>query len=348
MFKHTYKALGVLILIYSFVAGMLIPLSPGIVQVSPSRAVAGEAVELHIVGYNSQYIDGNVRAWLRVDAENLIAAETVVVENDRNLKVHFKLPDYLPTSEKITAASLIVDNTNDGVAVLPSAVFINQAAPDSTKANAAAFTALPEDLNARPGITFPFRNILQESIRNTYFHVSLWFALIFLLGAAVYHAIQYNRTQNIESDIKSAAFTQVGLLFGILGLVTGAVWAEYTWGKFWSWDVKQNSTAIALLIYAAYFVLRNSLEDEDRRARISAVYSTFAYVALIILLYVIPRMTDSLHPGNGGNPGLGGEDLDSTMRMVFYPAIIGWILVGTWISNLSIRASKIRQHLLDA
>ncbi|HMR44960.1 MAG TPA: cytochrome c assembly protein, partial [Saprospiraceae bacterium] len=73
----------------------------------------------------------------------------------------------------------------------------------------------------------------------------------------------------------------------------------------------------------------------------------FAFATLIPLLYVIPRMTDSLHPGSGGNPAMGGEDLDNTMRMVFYPAIIGWTLVGFWMANLNFRIEKIRWGLLQ-
>lgn len=107
-------------------------------------------------------------------------------------------------------------------------------------------------------------------------------------------------------------------MFGILGLVTGAIWAKNTWNAYWSWDVKQNMTAIALFIYIAYFILRAAFEDAERKARLSAVYNLFAFVALIPLIFVIPRLTDSLHPGAGGNPALGGEDLDNTMRMIFF------------------------------
>ena len=58
---------------------------------------------------------------------------------------------------------------------------------------------------------------------------------------------------------------------------------------------------------------------------------------MIVFIGVLPRMTDSLHPGNGGNPAFGNYDLDSNMRMVFYPAVIGWILIGSWIAQLRFR-----------
>ena len=73
----------------------------------------------------------------------------------------------------------------------------------------------------------------------------------------------------------------------------------------------------------------------------------FAFVIFMILIWILPRMTDSLHPGNGGNPGFSKYDLDSNMRMVFYPAIIAWTLLGFWIANLRIRLKKINQLIVE-
>jgi heme exporter protein C len=79
------------------------------------------------------------------------------------------------------------------------------------------------------------------------------------------------------------------------------------------------------------------MKDEEKRARISAVYNIFAFALMIPLLFVLPRMVDSLHPGAGGNPGFNAYDLDNGMRLVFYPAIIGWFLLGLWITQLKVR-----------
>ncbi|MFT6937764.1 MAG: heme exporter protein C [Saprospiraceae bacterium] len=106
-------------------------------------------------------------------------------------------------------------------------------------------------------------------------------------------------------------------------------------------------SAIALLIYMAYFVLRSSFDDEQQQARLSAIYNIFAFVSLVPLLFIIPRMYDSLHPGNGGNPAFGSEDLDNTMRMVFYPAVIGWTLLGFWIANLLARMGNIKMWWIE-
>lgn len=187
----------------------------------------------------------------------------------------------------------------------------------------------------------PRQAILNETVRNLYFHVTMWFTMIFLLGTSVYHSIQYLRKSDIKSDIISNAYVETGLVFATLGLVTGSLWAKFTWGDWWTNDPKLNSVAIGLLIYLAYGLVRSSMPDEQQKARISNVYNIFAFVIFMILIWILPRMTDSLHPGNGGNPGFSKYDLDSNMRLVFYPAIIAWTMLGYWITNLRIRIKKL-------
>jgi heme exporter protein C len=115
------------------------------------------------------------------------------------------------------------------------------------------------------------------------------------------------------------------------------LWARYTWGQYWSNDPKQNSAAIAFLLYCAYLVLRNAIDEEQKRARISAIYNIFAFPIMLVLLFILPRMTDSLHPGNGGNPAFGKYDMTNEMRAVLYPAFIGWMLIALWIATLRYR-----------
>lgn len=183
--------------------------------------------------------------------------------------------------------------------------------------------------------------ILNETIRNLYYHVPLWFGMIVVLLISMIHAINYLRTSNIEYDQKSIANTNTGILFGVLGVITGSIWAKFTWGAFWTNDPKLNGAAIGLLIYLAYVVLRGSFSDEMQRAKVSAVYNILAYMIFIPLIFVLPRLTDSLHPGNGGNPGFNAYDLDNKMRLVFYPAVLGIILLGVWISQIQSKIFKI-------
>jgi heme exporter protein C len=193
----------------------------------------------------------------------------------------------------------------------------------------------------------PRQAILNETVRNLYFHVTMWFSMIFLLGTSVVHSIRYLRKGQLENDLISNAYVETGLVFASLGLITGSIWAKFTWGDWWTNDPKLNSVAIGMLIYLAYGLVRSSMPDEQQRARISNVYNIFAFVIFMILIWILPRMTDSLHPGNGGNPGFSKYDLDSNMRMVFYPAIIAWTLLGFWIANLRIRLKKINQLIVE-
>ena len=185
--------------------------------------------------------------------------------------------------------------------------------------------------------------ILNETIRAVSFHVPMWFGMCILFTASVVFSVKYLKNPLRKHDIYAIEFANTGMLLGILGILTGSLWARFTWGTFWTSDPKLNAAAIALLIYSAYFILRNSLTDEQQRARIGAIYNILAYATLIPLLFVLPRMTDSLHPGNGGNPGFNIYDAASHIRMVLYPAVIGWTLLGVWLTSLRIRL----QHVKD-
>jgi len=196
-------------------------------------------------------------------------------------------------------------------------------------------------------ISVPDIGNLQHTIRNFFFHVPMWFGQMLLVTLSAIYSIAYLGKYHYKYDVYATEFAKTGIVFGILGLVTGAIWANYTWGAPWNNDPKQLGAAIALLIYLAYFVLRNSIPDHDKRGRIAAVYNIFAYCIYIPMIMILPRMVESLHPGGkgvDGNPGLSGSDLDPALRMVFWPGVLGWILLGLWISQLRIRLSMIRNH----
>ncbi len=180
--------------------------------------------------------------------------------------------------------------------------------------------------------------ILDESIRNLFYHVPMWFGMLALYFVGLVYSIKYLLTSAQRHDIIAIGFNRVGMLYCLLGLVTGMIWANYTWGKPWvADDPKLRGAAIGALIYAAYFILRMSIEDIDKKARFSAVYNILAYALLIPVLFILPNMSNTLHPGNDGNARFSSYDIDNNLRMVFYPAILGFIGLGTWLSSLFIR-----------
>src|ERR1035437_5716351 len=195
----------------------------------------------------------------------------------------------------------------------------------------------------------PGGGILQESIRNLFFHVPMCFGQIILLTTSLAYSIAYLRTQNLKYDIYAVEYAKTGIVYGILGLITGAIWATYTWGAPWSNDPKQVAVVIALLIYLAYFVLRNSMTDIDKRARVGSVYNIFSYFIYLPLIMILPRLVQSLHPGGQGvegNSGFNPKDQSPEMRMVFWPAVLGWSLLGIWITSLKIRHNLVKDKNL--
>ena len=338
--KSWVKILAVTLIVYSFIAGLLIPLGPGIINSFPAKGNAGEQISLDINTYNTHFLSSVPKVYLKSDNDQVLGAQNISVSGNTKLTADFSFPSITPGSGGMQGLTLIISNERDGFTLLPDALFLMSKQSGSSEAWV-DLSAI--EFQKAKRVKFPFRNILAETIRNIYYHVSLWFAMILMFFISMIRGLQYLRSGDMRFDEESRSYVEVGTLFGLLGLVTGRLWANYTWGKFWSFDVKQNMSAVALLIYCAYFVLRSSIEDLDKQARISAAYNIFSFVALIPLIFVVPRLTDSLHPGNGGNPALGSDDLDNTMRLVFYPAVIGWMLLGIWMSNIIYRYHRLKR-----
>jgi glutamate dehydrogenase/leucine dehydrogenase len=133
----------------------------------------------------------------------------------------------------------------------------------------------------------PHLFILNETIRNLYFHVSMWFGMMILYMVSFVYSIKYLRNFNYRNDLFARNYAAVGTLLGLLGYATGIVWANYTWVSDQNQSLgsilkepKLIGAAIALLIYGAYFVLRGSFTDIDKRARVTAVYNIFAFAML--------------------------------------------------------------------
>ncbi len=190
---------------------------------------------------------------------------------------------------------------------------------------------------------------MYESMRNFFFHVPMWFSQMIIITVSLVYSIRFLRTPLSKNDWYAVEFARTGTVMGFLGLITGSIWANYTWGAPWNNDPKQIGAAIALLTYLAYFVLRNSISDIDKRGRVAAVYNIFAYFIYIPMVMILPRMVESLHPGGKGvegNPGLSGNSLDPSMRAIFWPAVIGWVLLGVWISTLKIRVRALEDRKL--
>lgn len=193
-------------------------------------------------------------------------------------------------------------------------------------------------------ISIPDVPILHETSRNLFFHVPMWFAMTVVFGAGLVFSIRYLITNNMRMDAWAESATLIGILFGICGLLTGSLWARFTWGTWWTFaEPKMNLSAMAMMIYVAYFILRSAYDDPEKRAKIAAVYNIFAATTVPFLLYVVPRQLPSLHPGADGNPAF-SELTAPELRIVFYPAVIGFIGLAVWITQLRYRYVMLKKE----
>lgn len=194
-------------------------------------------------------------------------------------------------------------------------------------------------------IQIPDIPILKQSARNLFLHVPMWFTMAVCFGAGLVYSIKYLNNPDPVTDHKAETATQVGLMFGICGLLTGAVWARFTWGTWWTFaEPRMNLSALGMMIYVAYFVLRTAFDNPEKRAKISAVFNVFAATTIPFLLYIIPRQLPSLHPGAEGNPAF-SEITAPELRYIFYPAVVGFIGLAIWISNIVNRYKKVKFEL---
>ena len=145
--------------------------------------------------------------------------------------------------------------------------------------------------------------------------------MMILFIMSVIYSVRYLRNFNHKFDIYASTYATLGCVFGLLGYLTGIEWVSVTWvtdqGQSFASVLKEPKligAAIALLIYGAYFVLRGSFTDIDKRSRVSAVYNIFAFAMLFPAIWIIPRLVGSLHPGapgsESGNPALDKNDMD--------------------------------------
>ena len=344
--KKWVKYLGIALVLYSTFAGLLVPLAPGIAELKSSEISGPGSIEIGIEGYNTHFSEEiPIKSWLRRGSLYLCANRVEVID-EQNLVINFEVvPAFLIDTIKDYTSDLILNSERDGNIAYRNGLIVKQLIPNTLIDGELPDCQRKIKNRTASGVNFPNREILYETIRNLFFHVPMWFAMTLLFLFSMIASIFYMRTLNPRYDLFASSLAHVGLLLGVLATLTGMLWAQYAWGRAWSGDVKQNMAAISLLIYFAYFILRNSLEEDQIRARASSVYNIFAFISVIVLLFAVPRFQDSLHPGSGGNPGFGTYDLDGLMRLVFYPAVIGWTLIAVWIASIRYRMTIINRKI---
>lgn len=330
-----WKALSVALLLGASIAALRVPLAAELVGATPERLHAG-TVTVDVTGYATHFTAAGPRAWLQNDGQRL-CAERIAIGDDLHLSATFNVPPGL--RKELT--SLVVVSA-DGELILPERFWTDDRGTgiNERPCGNAATAGAPRTA----AFSFPNRTILYESIRNLCFHVPMWFTMIVLMSISFTCSLIAIQKNSPNADLAAVAAAKTGLVFCMLGLITGSIWARFTWGAWWTSDVKLNGAAVGALIYLAYLVLRGSVAEPHKRMRLAGVYNIFAFSLLIVLLFVLPRLqgVDTLHPGSGGNPAFNQYDLDDRLRAVFYPAVIGWVGMGVWMWDLERRSTRIK------
>jgi heme exporter protein C len=184
-----------------------------------------------------------------------------------------------------------------------------------------------------------------EASRIFYFHVPMaQTAFLSFLVAAVY-AIAYLRTRRVQHDHLSATSAELGLIFSIVAMITGAIWAKQAWGAYWNWDPRQLFLFVLILFYGAFFALRQAVVQADARRRLSSVYLIFGGAISPFLFFVLPRMYQSLHEDANQvvmSPQA-GSNMSSTVATFFITSTIGFVCLYVWMLKLGVQAARIEE-----
>ena len=163
-----------------------------------------------------------------------------------------------------------------------------------------------------------------ELVRIFYFHLPPAIICYLSLLISVVFGLVYIRTKDYKWDTLSESGAIMGVVYGLVTLISGAIWANATWGVYWNWDPRETTTLILWFAYIGYFLLRMSIENPERRASSAAVFNILAFMT-VPLSYVSFILWPSLHPKLGDESG--GLGLTGTMVQALVMNIIGGIFV---------------------
>lgn len=164
-----------------------------------------------------------------------------------------------------------------------------------------------------------------------YFHVATaWVGMLGFLVAAVAGAF-YLRQGKERWDIVGVSAVEISLVFFLIAIIMGSIWARPIWNTWWTWDPRLTTAAIVELIYAAYMLLRSGVDDPERRARFSAIYALFGFIS-VPLTFISIRLLRTIHPvviGSAEAASQGGFNMDAPMRTAFFFSLIAFSVLFT-------------------
>ena len=191
------------------------------------------------------------------------------------------------------------------------------------------------------GQMFSHKILLSQKI--FYYHMPVAIVSFAALAFAGYYSFRFLTTKNKMFDTATTAAMQVALIFVVCTMITGELWTRFEWGVWWAWEPRLTTYLILMLIVIAYFVLRNSIDDPERRATYCSVISIIALVDVPICYMVTRVIPSSLHPVVFREGGMTGE-----MGMCVGLCMIGLGFLGFALYRLKLRQIVIQQRLESA
>ncbi|MGV8075749.1 MAG: cytochrome c biogenesis protein [Methanosarcina sp.] len=188
--------------------------------------------------------------------------------------------------------------------------------------------------------------VLSGSFRIFFFHMPIAIVAYFAFGIVFVASVLYLRDKALKWDIYARSAAEVGTLFAFLVLVTGSIWAKDAWGWYWIWDIRLTTSLVLFLVYLAYLMLRKSLDEDEKRARLSAVFGILGFVS-VPLSFLSIRLWRSAHPLMfGGNTGGNGGGLEgATLQMTLFINFIAYFLLFLTLFSVKVQNERMGEEL---
>jgi heme exporter protein C len=175
-----------------------------------------------------------------------------------------------------------------------------------------------------------------------YYHAPIAETALLAFGVAFVAGILYLRRQDAKYDRLGVAAVRLGLVFSLLVMATGMIWGKAAWGVWWAWEPRLTTFLIACLLYAGYFVLRNTVEEESRRATYAALFAIIAFVDVPITFFATRFLPAGLHPVvlNPTSTGMDYRDM-----IAFMVSMVGMTLLFVGMLRLELGIEGLREEL---
>jgi heme exporter protein C len=177
-----------------------------------------------------------------------------------------------------------------------------------------------------------------------YYHAPISLAALAAFGVAFVAAVAYLRTQDLKWDRLGFVSVRIGLVFSVLVMATGMIWGKAAWGTWWAWEPRLTTFLLVCFLYAAYWVLRSVVDEEQRRATYAAVFAIIAFIDVPITFFATRFLPEGLHPVVVG-PGGGG--MEGSMAASFAICMVGMTLLLAAMIRRDYEIEQINDHVTD-